>query len=177
MNQRPRTLAEIADQADSLETFGLLFQDWLHEVRRMSSRRQAWTAVLARPATLAGRFAEGSLADAWLGAYAEHVALRLEETPPAWAFEPGRILQMPWFSNPRGSTVWRIGALRDSPLAFKRRNLFTPSVQFPLRLRAGRPERSAEEKRAVNRERQHRFQERRRAELRALRAAVHGMGT
>ena len=67
-------------------------------------------------------------------------------------------------------------ALARSPLAFKRRNIFTPAVDLPLRLRAGRPAKSPEEKRRVNAERQRRFRKARQRELIALRklARKHG---
>jgi hypothetical protein len=54
-------------------------------------------------------------------------------------------------------------------LTFKRRNIFTPSVDLPLSLRAGRPAKSAEEKRKTNAGRQRRFRAARRDELAALR--------
>ena len=63
----------------------------------------------------------------------------------------------------------RIFALAGAPLAFRRRNIFTPSVDLPLALRPGRPTKSAEEKRKTNAERQRRFRAVRRDELAALR--------
>jgi len=68
--------------------------------------------------------------------------------------------------------VLRLGALRDSPAPFKNRNLFTPVVDLPLNLRAGRPVKPAEEKRRANAERQARFRVRRQAESVRLRALV-----
>ena len=82
---------------------------------------------------------------------------------PAWAHSPGRIARAPWFSTDR--PLSRALALRDSPPAFKNRNLFTPRVDLPLRLRAGRPPKTAEEKRRTNAERQRRFRSRRAVEL------------
>jgi hypothetical protein len=79
--------------------------------------------------------------------------------PPAWVFEKTRIAREPWFAvdGPRS----RLLALRDSPPEFKRRNLFMTAPDLPVRLRAGRPPVSAEQKRAANAERQRRFQQRR----------------
>jgi hypothetical protein len=56
-----------------------------------------------------------------------------------------------------------------SPLAFKRRNLYTTNVELPLRLRAGQPRKSAEQKRQSNASRQWRFRARRREEFSRLR--------
>ncbi len=78
---------------------------------------------------------------------------------------PQGVAAQPWFSVDGKDS--RLLALRDSPPAFKNRNLFTPRVDLPLRLRAGRPPVSAEQKRRKNAERQ-----RRAAELAALRQSA-----
>jgi hypothetical protein len=77
------------------------------------------------PALVAGRFAEGALADATLAAYADLLATRIGVARPAWVFAATRIAPEPWFAvnGPRS----RLLALRDSPPEFKRRNLFTPA--------------------------------------------------
>lgn len=75
----------------------------------------------------------------------------------------------PWFATDVRNPVLRLGALRDSPAAFKNRNLFTPVVDLPLNLRAGRPAKTAAEKRRANAQRQARFRGRRQAELTRLR--------
>jgi len=69
------------------------------------------------------------------------------------------------------STEFSADLLADvcAPLAFKRRNIFTPSVDLPLALRAGRPTKSSDQKQKTNAERQKRFRAARRDELAALR--------
>jgi hypothetical protein len=52
-------------------------------------------------------------------------------------------------------------ALRDTPPAFKRGNLFTPATDLPVRLRRGRPQVPAEVKHATHAARQRRFQQKR----------------
>lgn len=170
MSPRPASLAEIAERSGSLEDFGRHFRDWLHEIRRHSSRPQLEAAVQQEPPRLAARFAQGEVADAWLAAYAEHLAGRIGRPVPAWADKRGRVSSEPWFATDATNARRRQLALRDSPAAFKKRNLFTPAVDLPLALRAGRPAKSAEEKRRNNAERQWRFRARRRAELKQLRA-------
>jgi len=170
MTPRPRTLAEIAARAKSLEDFGRHFRDWLHEIRRHSSRPQLASTVQAEPPRLARRFDQGEVADAWLAAYAEHLAGRIGRPVPAWAKQRGRVATEPWFAAGSSDTRLRLLALRDSPAAFKRRNLFTPAVDLPLALRAGRPVKTPEEKRRNNAERQRRFRARRQMELQRLRA-------
>lgn len=107
-------------------------------------------------ARLARRFAEATLAAATLAAYADLLATRLDLAPPGWCLAQERIAPEPWFASagPRG----RLLALRDTPPAFKRRNLFSPAPDLPVRLRAGRPPVSAEQRRANNAERQRRLQ-------------------
>lgn len=118
------------------------------------------------PALLAGKFAEGALADATLAAYADLLATRIGVVPPAWVFAPTRIVLAPWFAvDGRRS---RLLALRDTPPEFERRNLFVAQPDLPVRLRAGRPPVSVEARRAANAERQRRFQQRRRELVRRL---------
>lgn len=166
MQLRPSTLAEIAVRADSLGRFGRELADWLHTLRACGSRPALLAAIRDEPAMLAGKFAEGALADATLAAYADLLATRIGVAPPAWAFAPTRVAPEPWFAvnGPRS----RLLALRDSPPEFKRRNLFTTAPDLPVRLRAGRPPVSAEARRAANAERQRRFQQRRRESVRQL---------
>jgi hypothetical protein len=169
MNSRPKSLQAVAEQSGSLSEFGLHLRDWLHELRRVSSRTQAAAAIAAEPPRLAGKFPQGATADAWLAAYAEHLAGKIGRPAPAWTLSPDRVAAEPLFDEGGDSPALRALALARSPLAFKRRNIFTPAVDLPLRLRAGRPEKSADEKRRTNAERQRRFREARRIELVALR--------
>ena len=169
MQNRPTSLAEIATRADSLERFGRELADWLHALRGLGSRPALAGTIADAPALLAGRFSEGALADATLAAYADLLADRAGIAPPAWCFAEGRVAPEPWFASagPRS----RVLALRDTPPAFKRRNLFSAAPDLPVRLRAGRPTVSAEQRRAKNAERQRRFQIRRRELIQRLMAA------
>ncbi len=169
MITRPKSLKEVAEQSASLSEFGLNLRDWLHELRRASSRTQAAAAVADEPPRLHEKFPQGYVADVWLGAYAEHLARKVDRTAPAWAFAPGRVAEDPVFDEGSDSPTLRALALAHAPAAFKRRNIFTPSVDLPLRLRAGRPTKSLEEKRKSNAERQRRFRKARLEELAALR--------
>ena len=171
MSLRPTTLKEIAERSDSIGDFGRHLRDWLHELRRASSRRQAALTITEEPPRLRDKFPQGQVADAWLAAYAEHLAGKVGVVAPEWAFAPWRTSDDPLFDE--GSTpALRTLALGRAPLAFKRRNIFTPSVDLPLALRAGRPAKSAEEKRKTNAERQRRFRKARIDELAALRKLV-----
>jgi hypothetical protein len=167
MIDRPRTLREIAERAEDLSHFGREFADWLHTLRAGVSRPEAAAAIAEEPALLRERFAGGAVADAWLAAYAEYLAEKIDRPAPKWSDSSKRISPKPWFSTEHPDSRRR--ALRDSPPPFKNRNLFTEKVDLPLRLRAGRPRKSADEKRRANAERQRRFRARRAVELQLLR--------
>lgn len=169
MNDRPKSLHEIATRAEDLSHFGHEFADWLHTLRTLRSRSQLVAAIIDEPALLRDRYPEGAISDAWLAAYAEHLATRTGIPVPAWTGSRKRIAPQPWFST--DSPASRQRALRDSPPAFKNRNLFTEAVDLPLRLRAGRPPKTVEEKRRANAARQRRFRQRRALELHLLRHA------
>jgi hypothetical protein len=172
MSLRPTTLKEVAERSDSIGDFGRHLRDWLHELRRASSRTQAAAAMAEEPPRLREKFPRGQVADAWLGAYAEHLAGKIGAAVPEWAFAPWRTSDDPIFDE-ESTPALRTLALSRAPLALKRRNIFTPSVDLPLTLRAGRPAKSAEEKRKANAERQRRFREARRDELKKLRKLTH----
>lgn len=172
MSFRPKTLREVAEQSASLQEFGLNLRDWLHELRRASSRPQVLATMAEPPPLLHGKFEQGVVADAWLAAYAEHVAQAVGRPCPLWAFEVVRISPEPLFDAGAFSRVLRALALKNSPAAFRRRNIFTVSVDLPLRLRAGRPAKSTDEKRRTNAERQRRFRRVRAEELAHLRALL-----
>jgi hypothetical protein len=174
MSTRLQTLQQVAAGANALADFGRSFRDWLHSLARMTSRAQVASAIQAAPPLLAERFSGGAVADAWLGAYAELLAGKTRQAVPAWAFDARRVAPLPWFAN--DSPALQTLALVRSPLPFKRRNLFTPSVELPLRLRVGRPAKSAEEKRRANAERQRRFRAGRQRELARLRALARAAG-
>ncbi|HLP06865.1 MAG TPA: hypothetical protein VK178_01775 [Opitutaceae bacterium] len=169
MTSRPQSLKEVAERSATLAEFGMNLRDWLHELRRASSRQQALGAVAQKPASLRRRFREGAIADAWLAAYAEHLAQKVRRPAPDWALAPSYVSPEPVFDAGAESPMLRALALAQSPAAFKRRNIFTPSVDLPLRLRAGRPGKSLEEKRKKNAERQRRFRRVRKDELTQLR--------
>ena len=171
-NLRPRTLKAVAERSDSLGDFGRNLRDWLHGLRGVSSRRQAAAAIADEPELLRDRFQEGNVADAWLAAYAEHLAGRVKIRAPEWAFKTSRISAEPIFDEGGDNQTLRELACEHAPLAFKRRNIFTASVDLPVSLRAGRPNKSVEEKRKTNAERQRRFRQSRINELAMLRRLV-----
>jgi len=164
--ERPQTLREVAARSRSFADFGREFQDWLHTLRTLRSRPAIAETIKDAPEFLDIHFSEGATADAWLAAYAEHLAITLGLPVPAWTSSSARIARAPWFESE--TPTLRLMALRDTPAAFKRRNLYTTAVDLPVRLCAGRPSVPVGTHRANNAIRQRRFRARRRAELEAL---------
>jgi hypothetical protein len=167
MSKRPTTLKEVAAQSASLSEFGLNLRDWLHELRRASSRNQAAAAIAEEPPPLRERFAEGAVAmrgwghmrNTWRNGSASRP--QLGRSPRA--HRAGARLR----HRRRKPGAADTGA-RLCPAAFKRRNIFTPSVDPPLRLRAGRPKNRGRNA-PHNAARQRRFRAARQKELSRLR--------
>lgn len=136
MTTRPKSLKGVAEQSESIGEFGQNLRDWLHKLRRLSSRPQAIAAVGEEPPQLKDKFPEGYVADAWLAAYAEHLATEIGRPCPDWALAPSRFAAAPIFDEWSESAELRAIALAQAPSAFRRRNIFTPSVDLPLRLLA-----------------------------------------
>jgi len=67
--------------------------------------------------------------DAYVGAIGEHLARRWGLRAPAWTDDPRRFLDMPYFID--NLQLMKPVLLRDSPLAFRRRLIFTEAE--PLR--------------------------------------------
>lgn len=162
---RPRTLCEVADWSDSLESFGYNLRDWQHEVsRRFSSRRQLAEGVEEAPLLLAKRFSDGEVADAYLAAYAEWLSLEAGIPPPSWCERSQGRLKTPWFSGSDQPFLEQA-----TPISFRKRGLFTvPENVF--KPHPGRPRVSSESKRLKAAERQRAYRERVKAMLDQARA-------
>jgi hypothetical protein len=61
------------------------------------------------------------VANAYLAAVAEHLALRYRLPPPGWVLKPERFLHRAHFGGPEGM---RAVLLVESPAAFRRRMIF-----------------------------------------------------
>jgi hypothetical protein len=69
--------------------------------------------------------------DAYVGAVAEHLARRWGLTIPSWATADERACKEPWFVGELGTTQLASLYLAESPIAFRRRRIFTEAE--PLR--------------------------------------------
>jgi len=118
MSKRPSSLREVAARSDSAESFSLEVADFLHEFQRA----RTLLMLEEEPGALAGRFAEGDTADAYLAAVAAHLADLNGWRRPRWTSQPQRYLSHPWFAV-RGPAM-RACLLLESPAPFRERNLF-----------------------------------------------------
>jgi hypothetical protein len=121
--RRPRSLREVAMESQTYQDFGAHLKDFLHEFEFARQRERPLRPMLAKqPPRLAARFAEGNICDAFLAATADYLS-RINGLPtPEWALQDDLVLKEPWFSE-EFSTV-RMRLLRDTPSAFKDKNLF-----------------------------------------------------
>lgn len=121
--RRPKSLREVAAQSDTYSEFGHHLKDFLHEFEWARQRQLPLRPMLAEePPRLAARFREGNICDAFLAATADHLS-RVNGLPtPAWALNEDLILREPWFSEE--FLTLRLRLLRDTPSAFKDKNLY-----------------------------------------------------
>lgn len=120
--QRPRTLAEVVARGATSEDIGYNLADFLDHmnllVKQCASRQKLLGAIRGEPRRIGD-----AVQDAYLAAVAAHLANSLRLPAPRWTWKKDRRLERPWFALP---DPWaRAWLLRDSPAAFRERNLFT----------------------------------------------------
>lgn len=111
-----QTLASVARRAREGEPFMLAAREFLDEFALRPPRLRSAAIRERPPATGDER------RDAWLGALAEHLALRHGLRRPEWCVEPDRFLDRVWF--PSVVKGFRAIAIARSPAAFRRRGIF-----------------------------------------------------
>lgn len=132
-------------------------RDWIHVIRSLSTRAQILASIAVRPPRMAGRFAQGEVADAFLAAQVEWLCHQVRVQPPHWTRVACYVLDEPWFSIPAPSL--RTHLLLETPVEFRNRSIFTtPEGSFGLR--SGRPRVTAAHKRQVSQARQKRYRQR-----------------
>lgn len=121
---RPKTLHEVASRVAGGESFRFELADFLDEFRQASE--SAVDALAETPPLLAGKVENGSRCDCFLAAMAETLARRNGWQTPDWAFDAERSLAEPHFDF--STREGRLFLLKDSPAAFKSRNLFVTAA-------------------------------------------------
>ncbi len=120
--RRPRSLFEVVRDAETTADIGCNLADFLDHVNLLAKQPRAAVRVAASLRTEPPRTGD-AVQDAYLAAVAAHLAHRLGLRAPAWTDKKYRRLAHPWFALP---DAWaRATLLRDSPPAFRERNLFT----------------------------------------------------
>ncbi len=135
---RPRTARSVAQRTKSLDDFGHNLRDWLHELRRVTTREGLRRACWHRPPRLAGVIPGGAVADAFLAAQVEYLLRRAGMEAPRWVEDAGYILPVPWFPHLEADSDLRALLIRDAHVEFANRNLFTTS-EFTWAPKRGRP--------------------------------------
>ncbi|MEO5957587.1 MAG: hypothetical protein ABIR80_00565 [Opitutaceae bacterium] len=108
--------------AGSKEEIGLNLAEFLDHmnllVRKNAGRRVLLAAIRAEPPRTGD-----AVQDSYLAAVVAHLARKHRLPIPRWTEKKSRHLERPWFALP---DAWaRAELLRDSPPAFRERNLFT----------------------------------------------------
>ncbi len=120
--RRPRSLFQVVRAAETTEDIGYNLADFLDHVNFLVKGPGASARVAASLRTEPPRTGD-AVQDAYLAAVAAHLARRMQLAAPAWTEKSHRRLERPWFALP---DAWaRAMLLRDSPPAFRERNLFT----------------------------------------------------
>lgn len=120
--RRPRSLFAVVRDAESTEDIGYNLADFLDHVNLLAKQPATGVRLAASLRTEPPRTGD-AVQDAYLAAVAAHLAHRHGLRAPAWTEKKNRRLARPWFALP---DAWaRATLLRDSPAAFRERNLFT----------------------------------------------------
>jgi hypothetical protein len=122
---RPGSLAEVVNRHLAGQDFGVALREFLDEFYLANSERQS---MLEMEPVLIG----DPHKDAYMGAVGEHLAQRWRlDHIPRWTLRTERFLDWPWFDEPFNSPKLRMILLMESPIAFRRRQIFTEAE--PLR--------------------------------------------
>ena len=128
MTWRPHTLVEVARRVaageDSWSSATAEFLDTFYVFLRQGDLISAQAALNGEPEPLAD-----AILQAQLGGIGEHLALRWGLNVPAWTNRPSRFLKRPYFTTPLDG--FKAMLIAESPLAFRRRMIFTEAE--PLR--------------------------------------------
>jgi hypothetical protein len=126
---RPGTLAQVLQFVRSGEKLRFCMAGFLDDFYADAGAASRMNRVADDP----GLTEDGRM-NALLGAIGEHLARRWNlGDPPPWSHHPARFLDRPWFMGPERMKGF---LLAESPLAFRRRFIFTEAE--PLR-RASMP--------------------------------------
>jgi hypothetical protein len=132
---RPQSLKEaleriLAGEEERIALAEFLDEFYMHYAQGHTQRTQA---MINAPPPVSGK----QPLDAYVGALGEHLARRWGLTIPSWVEDESRFLDTPFFAD--DLQLMKPILLRDSPIAFRRRLIFTEAEplrrgRFPIRL-------------------------------------------
>ncbi len=123
MVRRPMTLQEVVAETREYRDFGRHLKDFLHEFALAKKQERPLQPLLSdEPRFLANEFKEGRICDAFIAATADYLSRVNGVNTPLWALNDARVLEEPWFSEDWPEV--RLLLLRDTPSAFKDKNIF-----------------------------------------------------
>jgi hypothetical protein len=114
-----QTLAGVALRARSGEDFHPAVREFLDEFALRVDEHSRAAAIAEKPLPTGEQ-----RQDAYLGALAEHLAVRHGLERPAWSLEADRFLPRFWFVSEVPG--FRAISIAQAPAAFRRRNVFVP---------------------------------------------------
>ncbi len=118
MEPRPKALSEVAARVSRGASFSMELADFLDEFREQPGA----DAFVEEPPLLGADMPARRWIDAYLAAVADHLCGRHGIRRPSWLNGAARYLSDPSFAC--RSRAGRLFLLKDSPAAFKSRNLF-----------------------------------------------------
>lgn len=129
--QRPKSFASLAQLVNAgLYAFGEALAELVDELKKMDGAELSAAMTIAPEKIEMANADYDESQDAYLAAAAEHIARSAGIGIPAWTENSDRFLRKAWFDN-HGLTSLNATMLAESPLAFRRRFIFTEAK--PLR--------------------------------------------
>jgi hypothetical protein len=122
---RPQSLSEAVENILAGGEERIALAEFLDEFYGRDRHAAEQQAMIATPPPVANR----QPLDAYVGAIGEHLARRWGLTIPSWVEDESRFLDTPIFAD--DLQLMKPILLRDSPIAFRRRLIFTEAE--PLR--------------------------------------------
>ena len=134
VGQRPQSLLEVVNLVNAGQSdFGEALAEFLDEAKKMDATCLAASLAKAPGWLRDDNPHDANWQDAYLAATAEHLSRAAGIAIPAWTEQGDRFLSRAWFDN-QGLQSLNAMMLAQSPLAFRRRFIFTEAHPFAASL-------------------------------------------
>lgn len=118
ISNRPKSLADVARRTLEGSEWRYEFADFLDEFYASPSSG----AIASEPESMVSTGPQGKRKDVYIAAAAEHLGRKYQLPLKRWVYHPSRYLDRPSFAFTTREGM--LFLLKDSPAAFKSRNLF-----------------------------------------------------